>query len=85
MNQQRNSEPIRRDLLKGAAAAGLAFTAGVGDVSQAAGASLAGENPIRKENAKPGTRDWMLTKTEVIMTDDLGFSDLGCNGTSQHP
>ncbi|MEO2011239.1 MAG: N,N-dimethylformamidase beta subunit family domain-containing protein [Pirellulaceae bacterium] len=53
----------RRDLIKGTAAAGLAFTVGVGGEPQAA--APADDNPIRKENAKPGTRDWLLTKTDV--------------------
>src|SRR5438105_12532975 len=51
--------PDRRDLLKGAAAAGLAAVA----------AGLAPAAPqrdlIRAENDKPGTRDWMLTNTRV--------------------
>jgi hypothetical protein len=55
----------RRDMIKGTAAAGLAFTAGFWDASQAPAAAPAGDNPIRKENAKPGTRDWLLTKTDI--------------------
>ena len=56
----------RRDLLKGAAAAGLglsAFSNLPTDAAKAASASRS--DVIRKENAKPGTRDWMLTKTDI--------------------
>ena len=55
----------RRDMIKGTAAAGLAFTAGFGGASQGIAAAPAGDNPIRKENAKSGTRDWLLTKTDI--------------------
>ena len=57
----------RRDLLKGAAAAGLGLSAFANlptDVAKAATAS--GSDVIRKENAKPGTRDWQLTKTRQL-------------------
>ena len=54
---EQNSELSRRELLKSTAAAGLALTAGVGGASQSIAAAPAGDNPIRKENAKPGTRD----------------------------
>ncbi|MFP6673300.1 MAG: twin-arginine translocation signal domain-containing protein [Pirellulaceae bacterium] len=60
----------RRDLIKGTAAAGLAFTVGVGGEPQAA--APADDNPIRKENAKPGTRDWLLTKTDVSNNEPVG-------------
>ena len=36
----------RRDMIKGTAAAGLAFTAGFGGASQGIAATPAGENPI---------------------------------------
>ncbi len=52
----------RRDMIKGTAAAGLAISVGVEGVFAAA----ASDNPIRRENAKPGTRDWMLTKTRTV-------------------
>ncbi len=71
MNQQQNSELSRRELLKGAAAAGLAFTVGVGGASQTAAAAPAADNPIRKENAKPGTRDWLLTKTDITSNEPV--------------
>ncbi|MCH2506480.1 MAG: twin-arginine translocation signal domain-containing protein, partial [Dehalococcoidia bacterium] len=51
----------RRGMIKGTAAAGLALTVGV----EGAFAAPAPDNPIRKEHAKPGTRDWLLTKTRT--------------------
>ena len=62
----------RRDVIKGTAAAGLAFTVGV----EGAFAASGGDNPIRQENLKPGTRDWMLTKTDITATEpvELGRS-----------
>lgn len=47
----------RRDMIKGAAVAGLAFSYG----TPSAGAAVAADNPIVEENAKPGTRDWLIT------------------------
>ncbi|MBT5709173.1 MAG: hypothetical protein HOI66_22865 [Verrucomicrobia bacterium] len=35
------------------------------DLLKSAAAAPAGDNPIRKENAKSGTRDWLLTKTDI--------------------
>ncbi len=60
-----NSRLNRRDLVKGVAAAGLAYTVGVQGTPQSAAAAPTGDNPIRQENAKPGTRDWMLTNTRI--------------------
>lgn len=62
---EQNCDLSRRDLVKSAASVGLAFTAGVQGTPQAATAASTVDNPIRKENAKPGTRDWMLTKTDI--------------------
>ena len=60
----------RRDLLQGAAAvAGIGFTSSVPNLLGQS--SVAGSNPIQIENAKPGTRDWMLSKTEVIMNEPV--------------
>ena len=67
-SNENQSAVNRRDLLKGAAVAGLGI---------AAGAYGAQKNPrkpskspksdlIREENAKPGTRDWMLTNTRQL-------------------
>ena len=58
----------RRDALKGAGAASLGIATGAlgapKDSGKAAGAP--GRDLIRRENAKPGTRDWMLTKTRRV-------------------
>ena len=70
MQDSRNPERgiRRRDLHKGAAAAGLGLAFGTHGISEAFGQTSAGANRIESENAKPGTRDWMLTKTDI--TDD---------------
>ena len=58
----------RRDALKGVGAASLGIATGAlgapKDSGKAAGAP--GRDLIRRENAKPGTRDWMLTKTRRV-------------------
>lgn len=60
----------RRDVLKGTAAAGLSIATGVNLLPNAVGASSASkpvsENLIQQENAKPGTRDWLLTNTRTL-------------------
>lgn len=58
------SKVQRRDVLKGAAAAGVTLAAG----SYATPPLLAASQSdlIRKENEKPGTRDWQLTKTRQL-------------------
>lgn len=62
-NDQSGGVP-RRDLLKGAAAAGLGLSAfGPNATNGAQGPPASSSDVIRKENAKPGTRDWLLTKT----------------------
>ena len=59
-----NTDISRRHfLLKSATAASLAFTAGAQIPTLRVGAAPTGDNRITKENAKPGTRDWQLTKT----------------------
>ena len=64
-NDQAGGLP-RRDLLKGAAAAGLGFSAFANLPTDAAkAATTSGSDVIRRENAKPGTRDWLLTKTRT--------------------
>ena len=59
----------RRDLLKGVAAASLVFATGAFGTPQVAAnspvSSKKGRDMIRRENAKPGTRDWMLTNTYI--------------------
>ena len=64
-NDQPDGIP-RRDLLKGATAAGLSLSVFSNLPIDAAKASLVSRSDaIRKENAKPGTRDWLLTKTDI--------------------
>jgi hypothetical protein len=56
----------RRDVLKGAAAVGLGLSVFANHPANAdEAATKSGADLIRKENAKPGTRDWMLTKTDI--------------------
>ena len=56
----------RRDALKRAAAA-LAVGGGAPSAfGQESGSKGSGENLIQRENAKPGTRDWQLTKTRTV-------------------
>ena len=68
MNRQpddvRHRPPTRRDALKGAAGLAAAVAAGERLVS-AARADPAGDNPVRRENRHPGTRDWILTNPRV--------------------
>jgi hypothetical protein len=60
----------RRDALKGAAAASLGIATGAFGAQKDSGkaplASSPGRDLIRRENAKPGTRDWLLTKTRTV-------------------
>jgi hypothetical protein len=63
MAPSESSDVSRRDVIKGLAALGaLPAVAGL-----AFGQSAAARRPelIRAENARPGTREWMLTKTRV--------------------
>jgi len=55
----------RRDLLKGAAGAGLGMTMGPLARSILAESAPARRNLIRTENEKEGTTDWMLSNTRV--------------------
>ena len=64
-SEKPNSGPSRRKILKSTAAVGLALTTGVSTTPQRAFAARAGDNPIFKENARQGTRDWLLTKTYI--------------------
>ena len=75
-HQQDQNEPNepreglrRREVIKGAAAAGLGIAGAnlLPNVVQASPANKsASQNLIREENAKPGTRDWLLTKTRTV-------------------
>ena len=61
----------RRDLLKGSAAVSLGFASGALGVPKIFGQAAAGKNRIQTENAKPGTRDWMLTKTDITANEPV--------------
>ena len=73
--ESRRQEPklSRRDLLKSAVGAGAvaALSGCARDQRRALGASCGGLPPvlstdqIRKENERPGTRDWMLQNTRI--------------------
>jgi hypothetical protein len=63
MTQPHDQRPHRRDLLKGAAAAGLA--AALDPLAAFGKPEPARRDSIRAENDKPGTTDWMLTNTRV--------------------
>ena len=56
----------RRDAIKGAAATGLVAAAGAHRLVHSAESRTAGRDAIQRENAQPGTRDWMLTKTRQL-------------------
>ena len=72
MNNRNNLERTmqRRDMIKGAAAAGLVAATGAHALVSAADAAQetkpSKQNLIQRENAKPGTRDWLLTKTRQL-------------------
>ena len=58
----------RRDALKGAGAASLGIATGALGAPKDSGQSSKPpkRDLIRRENAKPGTRDWLLTKTRTV-------------------
>tara|TARA_B100001146_G_scaffold223936_1_gene239964 strand:+ start:97 stop:1692 length:1596 start_codon:yes stop_codon:yes gene_type:complete len=60
----------RRDALKGVgvAAASLALASGAFDIPKTFGQTSIGGNMIELENAKPGTRGWLLTNTRTDPT-----------------
>lgn len=65
---ERHEGVRRREVIKGAAVAGLGIAGAnlLPNVSQAAPAKKSiSQSLIREENAKPGTRDWLLTKTRT--------------------
>jgi hypothetical protein len=67
MNESNESKRgvYRRDVLKGATAAGLGMAAG-GLPSTSSAQADPKRDLIRRENAKPGTRDWLLTNTRTL-------------------
>ena len=58
----------RRDALKGVAAASLALASGAFGIPKTFGQTSIGKNMIELENAKPGTRGWLLTNTRTDPT-----------------
>ena len=56
----------RRSIIKGAASAGLISATNVPTILQASESRSAQPELVRSENSKPGTRDWMLTKTRTV-------------------
>lgn len=56
----------RRSIIKGAASAGLISATSVPTILQASESRSAQPELVRNENSKPGTRDWMLTKTRTV-------------------
>ena len=61
----------RRDFIKGGAAASLGLASGSFGVLNSCVQASEKKNAIQLENAKPGTRDWLLTKTDVIMNEPV--------------
>lgn len=55
----------RREVIQGAAATGLVAATGAHRFVHSA-ENTARRDAIQRENAEPGTRDWMLTKTRTI-------------------
>lgn len=56
----------RRDLIKGAATAGLIAASGTHALVHADKTKALRSDSIQRENAKKGTRDWLLTKTRTV-------------------
>ena len=63
--KQRREGLRRREVIKGAATAGLVAATGMHPVVHAAENHTAGRDAIKLENAKPGTRAWLLTQTRT--------------------
>ena len=56
----------RRKVIEGTAAVGLMAATGISPLVYAGASSVARPDLITSENAKPGTRDWLLTKTKTV-------------------
>ena len=70
-HHEQNSQLSRRELLRSTAVAGLAVSIGVGSESQTVVVAPVVDNLIRRENAKPGTRDWLLTHVNITMNEPV--------------
>ena len=56
----------RRQVIQGAATAGLMTATGVHSLVAGSNLQAATRDSIQQENAKRGTRDWLLTKTQTV-------------------
>ena len=65
-------KPSRRDLLRGVTAAGALSLGGI-TLSPSSAAARAAGDVIRAENAKPGTRDWMLVENRHRPGDEVSL------------
>ena len=61
----------RRDFIKGGAAVSIGLASGALGVLNSCGQTFEKRNAIQLENAKPGTRDWMLTKTDITANEPV--------------
>src|SRR5437870_10574467 len=72
MRRQKMSAISRRDWLKSVAGLGataaLAGGAGIGENARNKSSSSGSADLIRRENQRPGTRDWLLSKTRIDPT-----------------
>lgn len=68
MKRSPRSKPIipRRDLHKSAAAIGLGLSTNSLSLGKSLTRTAAKNRVIESENAKPGTKDWLLTKTHTV-------------------
>ncbi len=65
MSDPHSTEFNRREILKGTAAASVSAIVGSLSSPEASGQSHAKPSPIAQENAKPGDRDWQLTRVKI--------------------
>ena len=65
-NDNSSSDIRRREAIKGLASAGVVSATGLSPLLCAGGVGLARPDLVRLENAKPGTREWQLTKTRTV-------------------
>ena len=68
MKRSPRSKPIipRRDLHKSAAAIGLGLSTNSLSLGKSLTRTVAKNRVIESENAKPGTKNWLLTKTQTV-------------------
>ncbi|MCP4506233.1 MAG: hypothetical protein GY826_07535, partial [Fuerstiella sp.] len=67
MNNNNSGRNVgRREVIKGAAAAGLIAASGTHALAYANKSKASRSDLIRRENARPGSRNWLLTKTRTL-------------------